>query len=110
MAQGDLVQRMLGAATLNVDTFEEVEADDLLLTGDAVYNSPKLDLKIPGDKGRILGVDVARFGEDETVFSIVENKNIIKWDQIYQDTWRNKGLMEVVGRIVDIVKEWRMPS
>ncbi len=28
MAQGDLVQRMLGAATLNVDTFEEVEADE----------------------------------------------------------------------------------
>ena len=28
MAQGDMVQRMLGAATLNVDTFEEVEADE----------------------------------------------------------------------------------
>jgi hypothetical protein len=28
MAQGDLVQRMLGAATLNVDTYEEVEADE----------------------------------------------------------------------------------
>ena len=28
MAQGDLVQRMLGAATLNIDTFEEVEADE----------------------------------------------------------------------------------
>lgn len=28
MAQGDLVQRMLGAATLNIDTYEEVEADD----------------------------------------------------------------------------------
>ncbi len=28
MAQGDLVQRMLGAATLNLDTYEEVEADE----------------------------------------------------------------------------------
>lgn len=28
MAQGDLIQRMLGAATLNIDTFEEVEADE----------------------------------------------------------------------------------
>ncbi|NNM05491.1 MAG: YIP1 family protein [Gemmatimonadetes bacterium] len=28
MAQGDLVQRMLGAATINIDTFEEVEADE----------------------------------------------------------------------------------
>ena len=28
MAQGDLVQRMMGAATLNIDTFEEVEADE----------------------------------------------------------------------------------
>jgi hypothetical protein len=28
MAQGDLVQRMLGAAAINIDTFEEVEADE----------------------------------------------------------------------------------
>jgi len=28
MAQGDLVQRMLGAAALNIDTYEEVEADE----------------------------------------------------------------------------------
>ena len=28
MSQGDLVQRMIGAATLNVDTYEEVEADE----------------------------------------------------------------------------------
>ena len=27
MAQGDLVARMIGAATLNIDTYEEVEAD-----------------------------------------------------------------------------------
>jgi len=27
MAQGDLVGRMIGAATLNIDTYEEVEAD-----------------------------------------------------------------------------------
>jgi hypothetical protein len=32
MAQGDLVQRMLGAAMLNVDTFEEVEADETATT------------------------------------------------------------------------------
>jgi len=28
MAQGDLVQRMMGAATLNIDTYEEVEHDE----------------------------------------------------------------------------------
>jgi len=28
MAQGDLVRRMMGAAMLNIDTFEEVEADE----------------------------------------------------------------------------------
>ena len=36
MAQGDLVQRMLGAATLNIDTFEEVEADETATTQAAV--------------------------------------------------------------------------
>lgn len=28
MAQGDLVERMIGAATLNIQTYEEVEADE----------------------------------------------------------------------------------
>jgi hypothetical protein len=36
MAQGDLVQRMLGAATLNIDTYEEVEHDQTATTQAAV--------------------------------------------------------------------------
>lgn len=36
MAQGDLVQRMIGAATLKIETYEEVEADQTATTQAAV--------------------------------------------------------------------------
>ncbi len=91
-----------------LNSFEDVDADDLLLTGEMVYNSPKLEFNALGPKGRILGVDVARFGEDETVFSIVESKSFVNWELFYQDTYKNKDLMQTVGRIMSLVKEFNI--
>jgi hypothetical protein len=61
-------------------------------------------------RGRVRGVDVARFGEDESVFCIIENKNLIKFEQIHQETWKNKDLMQVVGKIIDMAKTFRVDS
>lgn len=91
-----------------LNSFEELGADDLLLTGPTVYNSPKLVFYDEGTQRRILAVDVARFGEDETVFSIIQSKNIREWEQIYQHSWREKPLTEVVGKILDLSKEFSL--
>ncbi len=89
-----------------LNSFEELGQDDLLLTGTVVYNSPKLEFFDEGTIRRILAVDVARFGEDETVFTIIQSNNIRQWTQIYQHTWRGKPLTEVVGKTLDICREF----
>lgn len=82
------------------------KSDDALYTTDEVYGSAKLNFLIPGAKKRIMAVDVARFGEDETVFSMIESYNVNQWVQIFQDTWKNKSLTECVGKILELKRTW----
>lgn len=89
-----------------LNSFEELGKDDLLLTGSVVYNSPKTIFYDEGTIRKILAVDVARFGEDETVFTIIQSNNIRQWTQIYQHTWRDKPLTEVVGKTLDLCREF----
>jgi len=89
-----------------LNSFEELGADDLLLTGNIVYQSPKLIFYDEGTQRRILAVDVARFGEDETVFTIIQSQNIRQWAQIYQHSWRDKDLMQIVGKVLDLRREF----
>ncbi len=89
-----------------MNSFEELGQDDLLLTGEVVYQSPNQIFYDEGTIRRILAVDVARFGEDETVFTIIQSNNIRQWTQIYQHTWREKPLTEVVGKTLDIAREF----
>lgn len=84
------------------------KGDDTLFTTDEVYGSPKIEYLHPGARKRILAVDVARFGEDETVFSIIESYNASQWQQIFQDSWKDKSTMETVGRIVELTRTWAL--
>lgn len=85
-----------------LNSHEELDADDLLLTHSVVYNAPKVVIYPGGTQKRVLAVDVARFGTDETVFNIIESRGVFIWEQIYLEAWRDKSLMETVGKIVDI--------
>ena len=100
---------------LNEDDYNHIwlgqplkKGDDALYSTEEVYGSPKLEFINPGVRKRILGVDVARFGEDETVFSIIESYNVSQWKHIWQDTWKNKSTMETVGRIVELTRTWNL--
>lgn len=84
------------------------QGDDLLFSVDEVYGSPKLEFMVPGAKKRIMGVDIARFGDDETVFTILESYNVNQWQQIFMDSWKGKSTMETVGRIVDLHRTWKL--
>jgi hypothetical protein len=90
-----------------LNSFEELGMDDLLLSGASVYQSPKTEFYDEGTIRRILAVDVARFGEDETVFCIIQSNNIRQWTQVFQHTWRDKPLTEVVGKTLDLCREFR---
>jgi len=91
-----------------MNSFEQQESDDALFTTEEVYASAKLDFITEGARKRVMGVDIARFGEDETVFSIIESCNVNQWYQVFQDSWKGKSTMETVGKIVDLVRTWNI--
>jgi len=88
---------------LNSD--EEVEADDYLLTWSILDSATKLALS---DKTgtRILALDPARFGQDKTAFTIIEKKGVNTWEQIFKESHIGKDLMWTVGRFIDLRREF----
>ena len=80
--------------------------DNLLLNFNTVDASPKLSFYEEGTQRRILAVDVARFGSNETVFTIIQSQNIKQWNQIYQHAWKGKSLTEVAGKILELKREF----
>lgn len=99
---------------LSIDDYNHIwlgqplrKADDYLLDHDTVYNSPKLQFFQPNAMPhKIMAVDVARYGEDEIVYTILENYGAVSWSQIHQETDRNKSLMETTGKIIELQRDF----
>lgn len=98
----------------NIDDYNHIwlgqplrKADDYLLDHDVVHNSPKLQFFQPSPMPRkIMAVDVARYGGDEIVYTVLENYGAVHWAQIHQDTQRNKSLMETTGKIIEMRRDF----
>ena len=88
-----------------MNNWEEMESDDYLFTFPILEESMKLELPDERSKSKVLGVDVARFGNDETVFTVLEQVAPYSWHQTFIETHRQKDLMWTVGRIIDIRRE-----
>lgn len=88
-----------------LNDFQETDSDDALFTASKVYDSAKLTFPYFGAYGRIMAIDVARYGDDETVFSVIEKVSDINFIQIHQETWRNHSLMETVGKTLDLKRQ-----
>ncbi len=89
-----------------LNSFEEVDADDLLLTHEQVYGSSKIEMPFVGKPRRIMAVDVARYGGDEIVYCILESRGVIKWEMIHLEGQKNKSLTWTTGKIIDMVKDF----
>lgn len=83
------------------------KADDFLLDHDTVMNSPKLQFFQPSNMPhKLMSVDVARYGDDEIVYTILENYGAVNWSQIHQECLRNKSLMETTGKIIELRRDF----
>jgi hypothetical protein len=88
-----------------LNDFQETDSDDALFTASKVYEAAKLEFPHFGSYGRIMAIDVARYGDDETVFSVIEKVSPLNFIQIHQETWRNHSLMETVGKTLDLKRQ-----
>lgn len=86
------------------NSFEEMDADDLLMNSRIIYQASKINFPYFGALGRILAVDIARFGDDETVACCIEKVSDIHFIQIHQEGWRGKPLTETVGKTFELKK------
>jgi hypothetical protein len=84
------------------------KGDDYLFNSKDIYTAAESKFDIQGTQKRIMAVDVARFGDDETVFCIVESSDIFRWNQIYQYTWRNKATTETTGKALSLAREFNV--
>lgn len=92
-----------------LNSHEEISTDDMLLDYDSIQQAIDIILYDTGyPKRRAMGVDVARFGGDETVFVIIESVGLkwrmidcvrVKHDKNIVDS--NNG-METVSRIIEL--------
>ncbi|MFA5323329.1 MAG: phage terminase large subunit [Smithella sp.] len=55
----------------------------------------------------IVGVDVARFGDDRTVFSGIQYLGSMNWKQIFKKSYQGSDLMQTAGRLMDLIYETR---
>lgn len=83
------------------------KADDFLLDHDSVMNSPKLHFFQPNAMPhKIMAVDVARYGDDEIVYTILENYGAVSWSQPHLECLKNKSLMETTGKIIELRRDF----
>ena len=94
-----------------LNDWEEVGQDDYVLTWAEIKKAIDIDFKpYTNASTRIMGVDIARFGNDETVFTILESRENFQWAQTYIETHREKDLMWTVGRIIDMRREYKVDT
>lgn len=89
-----------------MNSHEDTEQDDTLFTFQKLQECAKLELSRVGVARSILSVDVSRYGSNETVFTIIESRGVLKWEQTHLEVWKpgqfvENRLMQIVGKIAD---------
>jgi hypothetical protein len=89
-----------------MNSFDDFETDDSLIPWTFIQNSVNKGFEKLEKGGKVLAVDVARFGDDETVFVILEYCGEKRWRQAQMFSSKKRDLMETAGRIMALNGEW----
>jgi hypothetical protein len=87
-----------------MNSWEDVDSADLLIQYHLIEKATLNNFFPEGQK--ILSCDVARFGDDETVISIIQKANM-GWKQIYLQGYKGQDTTHTVGRIIDLRRDYR---
>lgn len=90
-----------------MNSHEEIDADDLLYDSKEVYAAT--DIYIPDSNRlikRVMGVDCARYGNDETVFTIIEQRDLYRWEQTLIEPVKKTSAQWIVGRVMELERKY----
>ena len=82
------------------------KSEDYLFSMDTIKASLDLDMDRAGVQRSLIATDVARFGDCETVFTVLKSHGPIMWEQTHIEAYKHKGLDETLGRCIAMQKEF----
>jgi hypothetical protein len=88
-----------------LNSWDDFETDDSLIPYEFIKRCLGKMYLPTADRGKVLAVDVARFGDDETVFTIIQDCGERKWKQVFLQGYKHRDLMETAGRIMALNDE-----
>ena len=86
------------------------EADNLLFNESELLEAKNVDFLGCGYHDTVLGVDIARYGGDKCVATILQKRGPIKWEVKHVERWSKKDLMETTGRVIDVMSRFKPSS
>jgi hypothetical protein len=89
-----------------MNSWEDLEEEDNLIPYEFINNSKNLGFMPMSDGGIVVGVDIARFGDDETVFTAIQKCSPTHWKQIFQEHYNHRDLMQTAGRAKDLKEQY----
>jgi hypothetical protein len=87
-----------------------LKSEDYLFGMDMLRASCGLDMNRIGVSRSIMGIDVARFGDCETVFSILKSHGPVQWEQYHQEAYKHKGIDETVGKSLALQNDFSIDA
>lgn len=85
-----------------MNSFEDLEEDDYLFNLEDLEACRKVDFLYAGHYDIVIGVDIARYGGDSSVATILQFRGGKNWEVMKRVVWKKKDLMDSVGRIVEL--------
>lgn len=85
------------------------KSEDYLFSLDMIRTSLKLNLdQKVGIQRRVMANDVARYGDCENVFTVIESRGPVLWEQIHQECFKNMGIDESIGKHLSMKRTFNL--
>lgn len=80
-----------------MNSWEETDTVDVIIQPDHVRKAAERDLNIRPPVRKVVSIDVARYGDDKTVFYAMESGAGNETNVLAKEVWENRSTMETVG-------------
>ena len=92
-----------------LNDFNADPSDDLLFARESLEKSGTLEFP-DGAGPRVAGLDVARYGKDRCVLTVLEQKGYGKWAEVTTESWSKASLTETAGKVLDLMKRLQIDA
>lgn len=92
-----------------MNSFEEMEQDDFVFNFQELLEAKtRIMTDVPGYGYKIMGFDIARFGNDKCAAVGIQQIGVLKWKVFHIEQWEHKDLNYTTGRILAIANEHKV--